>query len=631
MRMRVALVTVALGLAGRTAAAEDALTITEVRVDRATLHAAGVQVRIAGDDDRDATIRVRYVELPIAAGAVWREAPPLVRVRPETVTGRVVPAQLAGSLFDLDPGRTYDVELVVDDPDGGSETRHVTVTTRSAPRDPALATQRPVATTAQLQAALAVAQPGDVIVLADAVYAGPFTLAASGTEAAPIVLRGINQTAAILDGGGCTACDVLAIAGSHVHVERLTVRDGARALGFTGEATTANAVIGVRIENVVDGIGAAPAQTAFTLCDNTVRGRLTWPLIDTDDAGLHTGDQGIGVDGDGHVVCHNEIAGFGAAVVNVADGSRAFDVYGNEIHDVYGAGTTLDRGEGNVRLVGNRYTNVATGVSIQPAYGGPVYVLRNQVVNVARAQLALATGAGTSEPAGVHVHHNTFVSPRRALDLQSTVTQHDSVITNNLFIGPAPTAAGRTVEWTAPLDSVVFDSNGYAPDEGFWFGTVGAPRTFASLAAAQAAGIEVAGRVLVEPVFEPTFPAPATYTTALPRAWLQLASTSNAVDAGRVLVGINTLHAGTAPDLGASERGCPEPDIGPRTPGARLQTIRVDCAAPPVPPPGGIPGDDLPVPAEASGCCQASRAPHGTLALAAALGLVLRRRRRAIA
>jgi multidrug efflux system outer membrane protein len=64
-----------------------------------------------------------------------------------------VPAQLAGTLFDLAPGRTYEVELIADDPDGGGETRQVTVTTRSAPRDPALATQRPVATTAQLQAA----------------------------------------------------------------------------------------------------------------------------------------------------------------------------------------------------------------------------------------------------------------------------------------------------------------------------------------------------------------------------------------------------------------------------------------------------------------------------------------------
>ena len=43
------------------------------------------------------------------------------------------------------------------------------------------------------------------------------------------------------------------------------------------------------------------------------------------------------------------------------------------------AGVELDRGEGNVRLFHNRFTNVFTAVSIQPVYGGPTYVLRNQV------------------------------------------------------------------------------------------------------------------------------------------------------------------------------------------------------------------------------------------------------------
>src|SRR5688572_32433546 len=40
------------------------------------------------------------------------------RVHPETVTGATIPEQLAGSVFDLDPGVTYELELHAFDPDG---------------------------------------------------------------------------------------------------------------------------------------------------------------------------------------------------------------------------------------------------------------------------------------------------------------------------------------------------------------------------------------------------------------------------------------------------------------------------------------------------------------------------------
>ena len=58
----------------------------------------------------------------------------------------------------------------------------------------------PVATTAELQAALANAQPGDDISLANGTYTDGFTLSAQGTAQAPIRLRGSANT--IIDGGG---------------------------------------------------------------------------------------------------------------------------------------------------------------------------------------------------------------------------------------------------------------------------------------------------------------------------------------------------------------------------------------------------------------------------------------------
>jgi hypothetical protein len=611
------------------ARAQNALTISEVRTDRATLHTVGVQVLVSGDANRDAAIGVRWRP---AGTTEYRDAPPLFRVLPETVIGWTVPEQLAGTIFDVTPGATIDVELTVTDPDGGDVgTRMLTATTRELPGDPAAPRAVAVANAAELAAALGAAAPGDVITLADGVYAGAFGITASGTADNPIVIRGASQTGAILDGEDCAGCNIVEVYGSYVHIERLTIRNGVRALRFQGTGTTANAVSHVTIEDVVHGIGAGVDQTDFTICDNAVHGRLAWPLVYTDDGAIHADDQGVRVDGDGHVVCHNDITGFGDPMINFTEGGRAYDFYGNDIHEIYADGTELDRGEGNVRLFGNRFTNVFTAVSIQPARGGPTYVLRNEVVNVADEHVKLKSVGGTEEPSGVLVYHNTFVSPDIALNLQTPITQHNFVIANNLFVGPA-TVAGRTVDWTAQIDRGVFDYNGYFPDDGFWFGTVGSPRTYPDLAAAQADGVEVHGRVLTTPVFATGFTPPATYTELVARQDLALGDGANAIDGGVLVPGINGHHDGAAPDLGARERGCPAPYYGPRPEGMEALTNPVDCRRDDV-----VPGSDANPGGDAAGgngggggCCDTggSGAPAGSVALGLAVACVLARRRR---
>ncbi len=52
---------------------------------------------------------------------------------------------------------------------------------------------------------------------------------------------------------------------------------------------------------------------------------------------------------------------------------------------------------------------------------------------------------------------------------------------------------------------------------------------------------------------------------SMPKQFMTLKSTCNAVDAGTVLAGINTDFAGSAPDLGAYEYGSLLPQYGPRT------------------------------------------------------------------
>ena len=82
-----------------------------------------------------------------------------------------------------------------------------------------------VAGAAQLQAALDIATPGQVIELADGVYRGRFTLERAGTPAAPIVLRG--GRGAVLDAGDVESGYALHLVGAdHVRLEGFAVRGG---------------------------------------------------------------------------------------------------------------------------------------------------------------------------------------------------------------------------------------------------------------------------------------------------------------------------------------------------------------------------------------------------------------------
>ena len=560
--------------------AADDLVVGQASLDPPTIVALGVQLLVSGDDDHDASVTVRYRR---AGDAAWRDGFPLHRVRPDVVVGLSVPDQFAGSLFDLAPATTYEIELHAVDPDGAVDVVvPLTGTTRAVPGDPASPSPKAVSDVASLDAALAAAQPGDVITLADGVYAGNFAIDASGTADAPIVIRGASQDA-VLDGGDCQACNVLEVYGSFVHVERLTIRSASRALRFQGQGAEGNVVRRVRIEDVILGIGSRQDQKGFYIADNDLEGRLVWPATYPDDGGAHANDDGIHVEGDGHVVCHNRIVGFGDAMKIEQDGARSVDFYGNEVLSAYDNGVELDGSQRNVRAFRNRFTNTYATLSFQPIFGGPAYAFRNVVVNVANEQMKLH-GLGTvppQEPSGVYAFHNTFVSPDHALSLQTSAATHHFAVENNLFIGPASPAGGKTVDWTGLIDDGLLDSNGYFPDGVFTFNLSSGYENFASFADAQAAGVEPNGRLVEASPFASGLTAPGAYTETLTAADVTLAPGSAAVDSGVVLPGFSDGFQGAAPDLGALELGCPTPIYGVRPEGVDETSEPSGCGSSP--------------------------------------------------
>jgi len=271
------------------------------------------------------------------------------------------------------------------------------------------------------------------------------------------------------------------------------------------------------------------------------------------------------------------------------------DFYGNEVLSGYDNGLELDGMEGNGRCLRNRFTNTYATISFQPIFGGPVYALRNVVVNVANEQMkfhALGT-VPPEEPSGIVVLHNTFVSPKNALFLSTDATSHHFVIENNLFVGPAVPDNSKTVDWLGPIDDGLFDYNAYFPDKEFRFnrppnGLV----KYASFAAMQAGGLETHGVLLTGSPFASGLMPPATYAENLAAQDVALAAGSAAIDKGKVFANVNDGFQGAAPDLGALERGCASPIYGPRPEGTDETNAPTGCAAPP--PPGLDAGTSLP-------------------------------------
>jgi MYXO-CTERM domain-containing protein len=545
-----------------TAYAGDTLQVLETVVDPPTVISLGVQVLISDDDDRDATISLRFRDV---GAPDWEEGLPLVRVRPELVTGLQVPQQFAGSVFDRRPDTEVEIELHAVDPDGFDMTWTVMARTRAVPRaEPALANAVAVTDVAGLTAALGDAAPGDVISVADGTYAGSFSIDASGTADNPIVIRGASSDGTILDGEGCDACNVLEVYGSFVHVERMTLQAANRALRFQGEGAQGNVVRRTIIRDVSLGIGARVDQRDFYICDNQLSGPLVWPQVYSDDGGMFANVDGIVVMGSGHVVCHNELIGFGDAIKTAQDGARAIDFYGNVTRSAYDNAIELDGSAGNSRALRNLLVNSYSPLSFQPIMGGPAYALRNVVVNVADEQCKLHSNGVTGETVGAWIAHNTFVSPRHAINLQAAATAHDFVLVNNLYVGPAAPVNGKTVDWSVPIDNGVIDYNGYFPDGAFDYD--GADQ-WPDFAAMQAAGkFEAHGVLLTDGVFASGLVAPDDYTVELDLPDAALVAGSAAIDAGLPLANLGGVM-GAGPDVGALEVGCAAPMFGVRPEG----------------------------------------------------------------
>jgi hypothetical protein len=570
-------------------AADRASADTAPQLDRPTLHSLGVYWVIRGGLDRNRSIGLDYRK---AGTTSWRAGAPLFRVErgAHRIGGRGSRIDvkdgwlLAGSVLGLEPGTSYEIRLTLQGSDasrGNAQesavaTRLVRARTRSEPKLPAgMRTRHVVAGSGSgggsgtaadpfrgLESAQKAAAPGDLFLMHPGVYRGHWVARKSGTLDKPIVWRGMRDAGGVvtIDGqGDSTRRPPHAIEASGTHdvwFEDLVIENAVH--GLTIHDAARMVVRRCRIRKVDYGINAARdtsgiAQDHF-IADNVIEGPSTWPRT----KGIEEA-RGIQITGEGHVVCYNRIRGFADAIDTFgSDHCAAIDIYNNDLSELTDDGIELDYSERNVRCFANRLTNVFQGISMQPVYGGPVYVFRNVMDNVAVEPFKLH-----NSPSGCIIFHNTCVKNGVPSLLYTPEPVRNSVSRNNLFVG---TAGNYAFECTAPMRECDFDYDGFAggPFRLFlrWNGT-----RYASLDEVRrrapvyrhALAIDAAG------LFATGAQPPARVEDRRPASLdFRLAPTSKAVDAGIALPGWNDGYHGKRPDLGAYELGDPLPHYGPR-------------------------------------------------------------------
>ena len=250
---------------------------------------------------------------------------------------------------------------------------------------------------------------------------------------------------------------------------------------------------------------------------------------------------------------HDDFDGFGICPSSTAAVTNETDVYENLVYNMGDDGLETDGQCSNVRIWGNTFHDVLMGISLAPVYDGPVYAIRNLIYRTgvgnndySGSPFKFNSGYGQSGP--MYLFHNTSdaaLPGNNGIYIKAPGTWEIIYARNNVWSGTD--YALNNYNETQPIDFDYDDLYTTNPDEFVYWGN-GPDRhmhdlpTFQSLTGQEPHGFNVI------PGFADA--ASGDYT---------LASTSDLIDVGVVIPGINDDYVGAAPDIGAYEYGTPPP------------------------------------------------------------------------
>ena len=540
--------------------AQDSTTPEELRT-YATRHSIGVEWDISGDANHNASASLRY---RAEGSADWQMAYAPFRI---DFAGANM---FAGSVLFLRPGVSYELELQLEDADGGSEMRNAVVRTELMPQAPTEGRELHVAPGSGggsgtesdpyqgISAADNAAMPGDVIRVHAGDYGGETRyFGTSGREDAYV--------AWVAAGDGPATFGPIRVRGDYVWIEGLELSADDNVVRNEGDSNSV-AIVGNQITGCFYCIHLNSGASGWYIADNTIVGNA-------DPASGSFSGEGIELQHTpNHTVAHNSIS-------RVADGisypDRNVDIFGNDIFETSDDGIEADDGYANVRIWNNRIHHAHNnGVAFQPMNSAPWYIVRNQVIGSNESVLKLRSAIDR-----VLLAHNTFVG-WGAVFRNSVGFMRNMTVRNNIWVTMtgdyfwedtgSPDVA---TNWRTSID---YDGFAWPDDTSLplfkWFN-----ERYTDLNALRSAHPDIESNAVRVPMscfesLDVSGPAPAV----IPPQRVTLADGCVAVDAGEVMANINDGYIGTAPDLGAHERGASPIAYGPRALGV----------APPSPPTG---------------------------------------------
>jgi len=380
------------------ASAQDYTVPGDITTPYPTIINLAIEWQIQGDNNLNGIVNVKFRE---NGNKKWEQGMPLRRVPAGENIGFKWGNKHSGSIFNLKPDTQYEIQLKLEDPDGGSAEKLVEARTRPVPR-------------VGNNAAIIEIKPGSY----DTLHTK------SGTADKPIVYRCTKGKAIF------KFIDVQNK--KWVFIEGLTVKNLAtEGIGICLNGAE-NCVVTHCTINAVFGIVAyLPGATNCLFSDNTIIGISVWTNEAMGAHGKNIGE-GIEITGPGNVICYNRIQGFRDCISTMEDqhtvNQVCIDIYNNDIYRGADDGIEADFCFSNCRIFQNRLTNCYVGLSSQPGLGGPTYFIRNAMYNMVHAAFKLKRFSQ-----GDVVLHNTVIKVGAGLGGNDTMDY--AYFRNNLAIG----------------------------------------------------------------------------------------------------------------------------------------------------------------------------------------------------
>jgi len=515
-------------LLGTNGFAQDSTIPGELTTPYPTMINLAVEWNIQGDENQDGIVTVQYRE---KGEKIWKEGMPLRRVPAGENIGFTWKNKHSGSIFNLKSGTKYELNLMLDDPDGGSAVRMVEAATRQIPYYDCHA---------------------EIIELQAGSYDTLHTR--DGSVSKPLVYR--------CSSGQATFTHIDLNKRNYVFIEGLTVNNpNEKGFGIRFDGAR-NCVIRNCTVNAVYGIVAyKPGAENCYISDNVLTGVCDWTNAAMGAHGDNIGE-GIELTGPGNVICYNRVTGFrdcistmeGRHVVN----QTCIDIYNNDIYRAPDDAIEADFCFSNCRIFRNRITNCYVGLSSQPGMGGPTYFYRNVMYNVVHAAFKLKRYSQ-----GDVVLHNTVIKVGTGLGGNDTMDY--AYFRNNLAIG-GPTGGVNWGDFGAgnPFAADIIDPGIHSNFDYDAVGTYEVPY-IARIGETPFSEVENHGiaKITLERTFTGIeFPFPPIPEREVPD--LRPKPDSRVIDAGVSIPNMNDNFLGSAPDCGAYEAGQDLPHYGPR-------------------------------------------------------------------